>query len=116
MNPEALVNQLSSEWVQYGSYLKPKELEVIETETPFEVYFVYSLTHKQTLIDEHVDILKHAKEKIHWCDYFLDQGLPINGGYRPIPHFNIHTNVPHIPNHFESTNMSKLLANLQMCH
>jgi hypothetical protein len=43
-DPALLINQISYEWARFGHYLKIKELQVIETSTPYAIYFVYALT------------------------------------------------------------------------
>lgn len=43
-----LINQVSYEWARLGGYIMIKVLQVVATETPFQIYFVYSLMHHQT--------------------------------------------------------------------
>ena len=95
--------------------MKIKELQAVETITPFAIYFVYALTHRQTLIDEQRDIFKLAQQQMHKEDYFLDRDLPLNWGYRSLPLCSLRTNVPRIPKHSEPTNMSRLPSNIQTC-
>ena len=114
-DPLLLVNQISYEWARFGSYLKIKELQAIETCTPFAIYFVYSLTHRQTLIDEQIDILKSAQTKMHQEDYFLDRDLPMRWGYCPLPLCNLRMNIPRIPRHSEPVNMARLPSDIQTC-
>lgn len=114
-DPELLVNQISYEWARFGNQLKIKELQATVTVTPFQIYYVYSLTHRQTLIDEQRDILKAAQDAMRESDYFLDRDLPISWGYDPLPLCSLRMNVPRIPKHSEPTNMSRLPANIQTC-
>ena len=113
--PELLVNQISYEWARFGNQMKIKDLQAVETITPFAIYFVYALTHKQTLIDEQHDIFKAAQKKMHETDYFLDHDLPMNWGYKPLPLCSLRTNVPRIPKHSEPINMARLPSNIQTC-
>jgi hypothetical protein len=75
-DPGTLINQISYEWARFGSYLKVKELQAVETITPFQIYYVYSLTHRQTLIDEQREILRAAQDRMHQEDYFVTRDLP----------------------------------------
>jgi hypothetical protein len=83
--------------------------------TPYAIYFVYALTHRQTLINEQRDIFKLAQQKMNEEDYFIHQDLPINWGYKPLPLCSLRTNVPRIPKHSEPVNMSRLPSNIQTC-
>ncbi len=93
-DPELLINQISYDWARFGNYLKIKELQAIETSTPYAFYFVYALTHRKTLIDEQNDIFKEAQARMHKEDYFLDRDLPIRWGYCPLPLCSLRMNVP----------------------
>ena len=104
--PDLLVNQISYKWARYGNHLKIKELQAVETSTPFAIYFVYPLTHRQTLIDEQRDILKAAQKQMHAEDYFIENDLPIQWGYRPLPLCTLKMNVSRIPKHSEPVNMA----------
>ena len=114
-DPELLVNQISYEWARVGNQMRIKELQAVETITPFAIYYVYALTHRQTLIDEQRDIFKLAQKKMNDSDYFIDHDLPINWGYKPLPLCSLRTNVPRIPKHSEPVNMSRLPSNIQTC-
>ena len=114
-DPELLVNQISYEWARFGNQMKIKELQAVETITPVAIYYVYALTHRQTLIDEQRDIFKEAQKRMHETDYFLDHDLPMNWGYRPLPLCSLRTNVPRIPKHSEPVNMARLPSNIQTC-
>lgn len=114
-DPELLVNQISYEWARFGTQMKIKELQAVETITPVAIYYVYALTHRQTLIDEQRDIFKEAQKKMHEADYFLDHDLPMNWGYKPLPLCSLRTNVPRIPKHSEPVNMARLPSNIQTC-
>ena len=114
-DPTLLVNQISYEWARFGTQMRIKELQAVETITPYAIYFVYALTHRQTLIDEQRDIFKLAQQKMNEEDYFLDHDLPINWGYKPLPLCSLRTNVPRIPKHSEPANMSRLPSNIQTC-
>jgi hypothetical protein len=114
-DPELLVNQISYEWARFGNHLKIKELQAVETITPFAIYYVYALTHKQTLVDEQKEILKAAQKLMHQEDYFIDRDLPMRWGYSPLPLVSLRMNVPRIPKHSEPTNMSRLPSNIQTC-
>ena len=114
-DPELLINQVSYEWARFGNNIKIKELQAVETKTPYQIYYVYALTHRQTLIDEQRDIFKSAQTRMHHEDYFLDHDLPIEWGYRPLPLCSLRINVPRIPKHSEPTNMAKLPSNIQTC-
>lgn len=114
-DPTLLVNQISYEWARFGSQMKIKELQAVETITPYAIYFVYALTHRQTLIDEQRDILKIAQQRMNDDDYFLHHDLPINWGYKTLPLCSLRTNVPRIPKHSEPANMSRLPSNIQTC-
>ena len=114
-DPDLLVTQLSYEWARFGTQLKIKELQAVETITPFSIYFVYSLSHRQTLIDEQREILKQAQDQMHKEDYFLERDLPMNWGYRPLPLCSLRINVPRIPKHSEPSNMARLPSNIQTC-
>ena len=83
--PKQLINQISYEWARFGNYLRIKELQAIKTSMPYAIYFVYALTHRQTLIDKQRDIFKEAQSRMHKEDYFLDRDLPIRWGYCPLP-------------------------------
>jgi hypothetical protein len=93
-DPELLVNQSSYEWARFGNQMKIKELQAVETITPVAIYFVYALTHRQTLIDEQREIFKEAQKRMHETDYFFDHDLPMNWGYKPLPLCSLRTNVP----------------------
>ena len=95
--------------------MKIKELQAVETITPVAIYFVYALTHRQTLIDEQREIFKEAQKRMHETDYFLDHDLPMNWGYKPLPLCSLRTNVPRIPKHSEPVNMARLPSNIQTC-
>jgi hypothetical protein len=114
-DPLLLINQISYEWARFGNYMRVKELQAIETSTPFAVYYVYSLSHRQTLIDEQRDILKCAQKQMHKEDYFLDRDLPMRWGYCPLPLCSLRMNVPRIPRHSEPVNMSRLPSDIQTC-
>ncbi len=114
-DPETLINQLSYEWARFGSYLKIKELQAVETITPFQIYFVYSLTHCQTLIDEQREILRIAQDKMHQEDYFVTRDLPRRWGYCFLLLCSLRMNVPRIPKHSEPVIMLKLPASIQTC-
>jgi hypothetical protein len=105
-DPESLVNQISYEWARFGNHLKIKELQAIETSTPFTIYFVYALSHHQTLIDEQQEILKAAQKQIHNEDYFIEHDLPIRWGYCPLPLCSLRMSIPRIPKHSEPTNVA----------
>jgi hypothetical protein len=112
---ETLVNKISNEWACYGSYIKLKELQAVETVNPYQIYFVYLLTHRQTLVDEKGDILKAAQVKMHQEDYFVSQDLPLHWGFCPLPLCNLHINISWIPKHSKTVNMAKLPNNIQTC-
>jgi len=114
-DPELLINQISYEWARFGMHLKIKELQAVEMITPFAIYYVYALTHKQTLIDEQKEILRAAQKLMHHEDYFIDRDLPMRWGYSPLPLISLRMNVPRIPKHSEPTNMSRLPSNIQTC-
>jgi hypothetical protein len=114
-DPDLLITQIAYEWARYGNHLKIKELQAIETSTPFAVYFVYALTHRQTLINEQRDILHAAQKLMHQEDYFIDHDLPMQWGYRPLPLCSLKMNVPRIPKHSEPANMARLPSNIQTC-
>jgi hypothetical protein len=76
-----LINQISYEWAKFGNSIKVKELQAVETVTPFQIYYVYLLTHHHTLINKQQDILKTAQDQMHKEeeDYFLNRDLPLIG-------------------------------------
>jgi hypothetical protein len=114
-DPKLLINQISYKWARYGNHLIIKELQAVETITPFAIYYMYALTHRQTPIDEQKEILKAAQTLLHQEDYFIERDLPIRWGYSPIPLCSLLMNVPQIPKHSEPTNMSRLSSNIQTC-
>ena len=83
--------------------------------TPYQIYLVYSLTHRQTLIDGQRDIFSAARDRMHQEDYFFNRDLPLEWGYCPLPLCSLCMNVPRIPKHSEPNTMAKLPSNIQTC-
>eukprot|EP00956_Cyclotella_meneghiniana_P010716 scaffold14988_cov36-Cyclotella_meneghiniana.AAC.3 len=94
-DPMLLISQVSFEWGKFGTYIRVKDLQALDTQSQYCFYFLYSLVSKSIITEELKVIFKRAQEKM-----FLDDdefNVPFEFGEMEVPVFNLRLNVPKIP-------------------
>lgn len=95
--PQGTINQVALEWSNYGTFIRVKELQAVDTFTPLAIYFVYIHNQRQTIQTELMISLKKIQQTLHDKDYFIDNALPFDWGTKALPALSLRANVPQTP-------------------
>jgi hypothetical protein len=93
VDPETIISQVTHEFCCAGGfYFRKKQLQCVETVTPFIIYYLYTFNDIATLGRELTDLLKKAHQDLE--SNFI---LPEEFEHSKIPDINIRWGVPKLP-------------------
>jgi hypothetical protein len=96
--PRELVNQVSYEWGKFGPHARVKELQSMETETIYCIFFLFSQTSKSLLMEELKRIFKAIQDDMFDSEYHInDDSCAYHWAVQAIPEFNLRSQVPKLP-------------------
>jgi hypothetical protein len=113
VDPVKIAEQVGLEWSRFGSFIKVKELQAIETETPIVVHSLFVDTPKHVLQAELELCLQVSQEHLR-DNYKWDSDLPFDVTHGKIPAINLRSSVPMIPK-ANTHGVSDLPRNIQAC-
>jgi hypothetical protein len=98
VDPETIVSHVTHEFCRAGGfYFWKKQLQCMETVTPFIIFYLYTFIDIATLCVELTDLLKKAHAELE-CNFMLPEEFQ----YSSIPEINICCWVPKLPGQPES--------------
>jgi hypothetical protein len=93
VDPETIVLHMTHKFCRAGGfYFQKKQLQCMETVTPFIIFYLYTFNDIATLCVELTDLLKKAHAELE-CDFMLPEEFQ----YSSIPEINIRHGVPKLP-------------------
>ncbi len=93
VDPETIVSRVTHKFCHAGGfYFWKKQLQCVETVTPFIIFYLYTFNDIATLRVELMDLLKKAHAELE-CNFMLSEEFQ----YSWIPEINIHRGVPKLP-------------------
>ncbi len=93
VDPETIVSRETHKFCRAGGfYFWTKQLQCVETVTPFTIFYLYTFNDIATLRVELTDLLKKAHAELE-CNFMLLEEFQ----YSSIPEINIHRGVPKLP-------------------
>jgi hypothetical protein len=93
VDPETIASRMTHEFCQAGGfYFQKKQLQCVETDTPFIIYYLYTFNDITILCVELMDLLKRAYDGLE--SKFM---IPEEFQHSTIPEINIHQGVPKLP-------------------
>ncbi len=93
VDPETIVLRVTHEFCRAsGFYFRKKQLQCVETVTPFIIFYLYTFNDIATLSAELTDLLKKAHEELESNFMLLEEFQ-----YLSIPEINICCGVPKLP-------------------
>jgi hypothetical protein len=112
-DPVELITQVSFEWGKFGSHIRVKELQALDTETIYCFFFLFSQTSRALLMEELKCIFKEIQDDMLKTDFHLnDSDCEVSWVMKDIPSFNLRSNVPKLPR-ANTHAMTKLPGHLQ---
>jgi hypothetical protein len=93
VDPETIMSRVTHEFCRAGGfYFWKKQLQCVETVTPFIIFYLYTFNDIATLCVELTDLLKKAHAELE-CNFMLPEEFQ----YSSIPEINIRRGVPKLP-------------------
>jgi hypothetical protein len=93
VDPETSVSHVTHNFCQAGGfYFQKKQLQCVETVTPFIIYYLYTFNDITTLRAELTDLLKRAYDDLE-SKFMIPEGFQ----HSTIPEINIHRGVLTLP-------------------
>ena len=93
VDPETIMSRVTHEFCRAGGfYFWKKQLQCVETVTPFINFYLYTFNDIATLRVELTDLLKKAHAELE-CNFILPEEFQ----YLSIPEINIRRRVPKLP-------------------
>ncbi len=114
IDPETIVLRMTHDFCHAGGfYFWKKQLQCVETVTPFIIFYIYTFNDIATLCVELTDLLKKAHAELE-CNFMLPEEFQ----YSLIPEINICRGVPKLPGQPESQfrNYSQEMQEARQAH
>jgi hypothetical protein len=93
VDPETIVSRMMHKFCHAGGfYFWKKQLQYVETVTPFIIFYLYTFNNIAALCVELTDLLKKAHAELE-CNFMLPEEFQ----YSLIPEINIRRGVPKLP-------------------
>eukprot|EP00956_Cyclotella_meneghiniana_P010075 scaffold13929_cov79-Cyclotella_meneghiniana.AAC.5 len=113
--PTKLIEQVGFEWCEFGTFLRVKELQAMETITPILLYNVCAMVPRQTIQHELTFCLNKIKEDMMVAEDILASDVSFVTATSEPPQVNVRHNVAHVPKAKSSQALMKLPRHLQQC-